>query len=124
MKSAYTYTVLRYVHDVAREEFLNVGVALYSQDKHFGKFICLSSLGRMEKVFRGFDAKSVESVLNLIRLKFSIIPYQAFPVSVMDIAWSVLPKDDSSLQWSSPGSGITDDLSKTAEDLYKKLVED
>jgi hypothetical protein len=35
MKTAYTYTILRYVHDTATGEFVNVSVALYAPDANF-----------------------------------------------------------------------------------------
>jgi hypothetical protein len=40
----------------------------------------------------------------------------------MPLAHSVLPPDDSSLQWSEPGSGITEDPSATLESIYARMV--
>ena len=40
-----------------------------------------------------------------------------------EIVRQVLPPDDSSLQWSPPGGGFTDDPAKTLDELYKRLVE-
>ena len=41
----------------------------------------------------------------------------------MEIALSVLPKDDSSLQWSEPNGGITENAAATLDQLYTRLVE-
>jgi hypothetical protein len=45
------------------------------------------------------------------------------PVNVVEVAASILPTDDSSLQWSPAGSGLSDDLHKTLEQLYERFVE-
>jgi hypothetical protein len=44
------------------------------------------------------------------------------PSSVVEFAQSVLPHDDSSLQWSPPGSGRSNDPSKTLEQLFDRMV--
>ena len=36
MKTTYTYTVLRYVHDPSTGESVNVGVAIYAPEAGFG----------------------------------------------------------------------------------------
>ena len=50
------------------------------------------------------------------------LPLEGKPKSVMEIAASILPRDDSSLQWSEPGGGITEDPAATLEQLYTRLV--
>jgi hypothetical protein len=32
MKTTYSFTILRYVHDIATGEFVNMGVALYAPE--------------------------------------------------------------------------------------------
>jgi len=43
-KTAYTYTVLRYVHDIATGEFLNVGVALLATERHYVNALCRTTV--------------------------------------------------------------------------------
>ena len=50
------------------------------------------------------------------------LPLEKSPGSVMEVAHQIIPADDSSLQWSPPGSGLTDDPSKTLRTLYQRLV--
>jgi hypothetical protein len=45
------------------------------------------------------------------------------PKSIMEIAYGILPRDDSALQWSEPNGGLTDDPCATLEQLYARLVE-
>src|SRR5207247_4920094 len=51
------------------------------------------------------------------------LPLDGRPKSVMEIAMSILPKDDSSLQWSEPNGGVTEDPAATLEQLYTRMVE-
>ena len=46
MKTAYTFSVLRYVHDPVTAEFVNIGVALYAAD-------CIDGTGNYP-IFDGF----------------------------------------------------------------------
>ena len=58
MKTAYSYTVLRYVHDTATGEFINVGVALLAPEQKFvlGEF--RTTYGALKKNFPGYGWKS------------------------------------------------------------------
>ena len=50
------------------------------------------------------------------------MPLDGRPASVTDVAHAVLPPDDSSLQWSPPGSGLSENLSQTLEGLFDRMV--
>ena len=130
MKTGYTYTVLRYVHDISTGEFVNVGVALYAPDACYASAICRHTHGRLSSVFPGMDGDGFKRLMRFVQSRMEEmgdsvrdeLPLDGKPKSVMDIAHSVLPPDDSSLQWSPPGSGLTDDPSNTLEQLYERLV--
>ena len=47
-KTPYTYTVLRYVHDIATGEFLNVGVALFAPEPRFVNAVCRTNFARLK----------------------------------------------------------------------------
>lgn len=130
MKSSYSYTVLRYFHDTTTGEFLNVGVGLYAPDRKFAAAICRRSSGRVAKVFPGVDSRVFKTLMLHIQRKFEKFgkrlegefAFEAAPTSVMDIAQNILPKDDSSLQWSPPGGGLTENPENTLESLFDRLV--
>ena len=131
MKSqySYTYSVLRYVHDVTSGEFVNVGVALYSADARYLSAICRTTYGRLSKVFPGLNAEHFKSLMRYIQGQFEErgerlageLPLTG-PSTVLEIAHSVLPSDDSSLQWSPVGSGRTDSPSQALEKLFNRMV--
>lgn len=125
----YSYSVLRYVHDVTSGEFVNVGVALYAPEARYLSAICRTTYGRLNKVFPGLNAEHFKALMRHIQTSFETIGERLsdeLPLvthsSVLEIAQSVLPKDDSSLQWSPTGSGRTDDPAQALEKLFNRMV--
>jgi Protein of unknown function (DUF3037) len=51
MKTTFTYTVLRYVHDIATGEFVNMGVVLYAPEARYVSALCNPRYGRLSKMF-------------------------------------------------------------------------
>lgn len=131
MKTAYTYTTLRYVHDTATGEFANVGVALYAPGVKFLSARFRTTYGRLTKIFPGMDGEVFKSLMRYLETSFEELgaairdelPFNGRPKSVMEIAITVLPRDDSSLQWADAGSGITENPSATLEAIYDRMVE-
>jgi hypothetical protein len=130
MKTPYTYSVLRYVHDITTGEFVNAGVVLYSREGRYASALCRSTFGRISKTFPGMDGEAFKSLMRFVQSRIEEIgdglktelPFEGLPATVMDVAHAVLPPDDSSLQWSPPGSGLSEDLSQTLEGLFDRLV--
>ena len=126
---SYTYAVLRYVHDTTTGEFVNVGVILYAPQTRYLSAICRHTYARLSKVFPGVDPDHFKSLMHYIQARIvergeqlSAELQLATTSSAIEIAQSVLPRDDSSLQWSPAGSGRTDDPAKTLEMLYERMV--
>jgi hypothetical protein len=130
MKTSYSYTVLRYVHDTTTGEFVNVGVALLAPEARYVSALCRTTYGRLGKVFPGMNGESFKSLMRYIQSRFEEmgmnlreeLPLDKTPPSVMPLAHSILPPDDSSLQWSEPGGGTTDDPSGTLEKIFSRMV--
>jgi hypothetical protein len=130
MKTSFTYTVLRYVHDTTTGEFVNVGVALYAPKVRYASALCRTTYGRLSKAFPGIDGESFRGLMRHIQSRFeelgdryrSELPLGELPKSALDLAHTILPRDDSSLQWSPAGGGLTEDASATLESLFDRLV--
>jgi len=130
MKAAYTYTVLRYIHDITTGEFVNVGAAIYAPEARYASAICRTTYSRLTKVFPGMDGEAFKGLMRFIQSRFeeigdrlkSELPFEGQPTSVLDLAHKILPPDDSSLQWSPLGSGLTEDPSRTLEALFDRFV--
>lgn len=128
----YTYTVLRYIHDPAASEFLNVGVVLFAPEVGFLRARCRSTFSRLSRTFPDMNGGYFKSMMSFIERQISKEGEQVqgtfddpsfnAPKTVMDLAKKVLPADDSSLQWSPPGVGHTQAPEKTLQTLFNRLV--
>src|SRR6266576_26939 len=94
MKTTFTYTVLRYVHDIATGEFVNMGVALYAPQAKYISAICSPRYGRLSKMFLDVNGEHLRSVMRYIQARFEEystklngeLPLDGRPKSVMEIA--------------------------------------
>ena len=127
--TSYTYTVLRYVHDITTGEFVNVGVALYAPEQRYIGALCRPTYGRLNKVFPGINAEYFKSLMRHIQFQFEKLGEEVateLPLktarSVLELAHGILPHDDSALQWSPAGAGRTDDPALTLERLFDRMV--
>jgi hypothetical protein len=122
----YTFTILRYVHDVGTGEFVNVGVVLHCASTSQVISHIRESSRRAAQAFPGLNAKQFKNVVGFVRRSLanrSSLFFGATRTSdALTYATSILPKDDSSFQWSPIRSGITSDLEKTAAHLFERLI--
>ena len=128
-KRPYSYTVLRYVHDVMTGEFLNVGIVLHVPSAALLSVKTRKTVGRLKDVFPDLDREAfkaaVDSVDRAIRGLAGNLRREDFLQDVWDaasLAHRALPTDDSTLQWSPIGAGLTDDATKTLERLFTRMV--
>jgi hypothetical protein len=128
MKTTYNSIVLRYVHDVVTGEFANIGVVLYAPDQRFLDARFTTSYERLNAIFLKIDHLHFRALIRYMTNRFEelgaelrdgLLPQAGLP----ELAKQVLPPDDSSLQWSQPSGGFTDDPAKTLHDLYNRYVE-
>ena len=128
-KTPYSFVVLRYMHDVFTREFVNVGVLLHAPRAGFLGFQKLQSLERVKGVFPGLRSDSLRDLLNFLASRAEGVQ-RKMPelldrdlLSAESIAKTLLPPDDSALQWSAPGGGVTDDPGQTLKDIFERLIE-
>lgn len=128
-QNAFSYTILRYIHDTTTGEFANVGVALHAPGHRYASAICRNTLGRLSKTFPGINAEHFKSLMRHIQARCEEIGQQLEtelpldPVlSVHDLVHRVLRPDDSSLQWSPIGVGRTENPAATLEQLFERMV--
>ncbi len=129
-KTAYTYTVLRYMHDIASGECLNVGVALLAPDLGYVNVMCRTGFARLRDVFPTLDGEAFRANMRHVTHSFerfqqelrNQLPLRGNQGGVLGYAHAVLGPDDSSLQWSSMGAGVTSDAEATLDHLYRRFV--
>lgn len=121
---AYQYATLRLVPRVDREEFINVGVVLYSQEAEFLDAATAIDPVRAGCLDPGLDLSAVHAALDAVC---------AVARGVRTVATPVLPRLGPRFGWLSaprstivqPGpvhSGITADLPGTLQHLMSRLV--
>ena len=128
-KTAYSYSMLRYVHDTSTAEFINVGVVVLARDRRYLGVQMRHTYSRLSAMFPDLDREAFKSSMRVIEralkdlgqtfAKDDLFPYQG---DALALARSVLPADDSSLQWSPVGGGLTADPKATLEHLFERLV--
>jgi hypothetical protein len=130
MKVAYEFSVLRYQHDPVTQEFANIGVAVYSSEARFLRAMCATNYGRITRMFARIDGNRFRQVTRYVQEQLTAIgerlpahlPFESGP-SIETLLEKVLPRDDSSFQFSPPGAGLSSDLERTLGELYDRYVE-
>ncbi len=120
----YEYAIVRLVPVLAREEFLNVGIVLFSKHARYIR----ARIALNEERLRCFqcDAEVEEVRANL--LAFERIAHgdaAGGPIAALDIPsrfrWLTAVRS-SAIQTSRPHPGMTDDLDATVDRLFEELV--
>lgn len=130
MKTAYSYVTLRYVHDVVTGEFANVGVVLYAPEQRLLAARFTTSYERLSAIFLRIDHTHFRALMRYLANRFEELSEELrdgleLPAltGLGELVRRVLPPDDSSLQWSEPGGGFTENAEETLRDRFNRLVE-
>jgi hypothetical protein len=129
-RTSYDYSILRYVHDIATGEFVNVGVVVYSSNANFFDYNLRRSFGRISDLFPDIRAHAMKSLLRVVAkglesIKMStglVLDLHERAESFGQILNSVLPKDDSALVWASNGTGVSNNLERVLLRLFDRYV--
>lgn len=125
----YIYSTLRYVHDIASQEFFVVGVAVYDPETGESEFRFRKSLGLAGELFDSRQLSNFRAVMRSIDSRSKLIKesHQSILRSAVgecakfdDVLLDFFPKDDSALRWSPQQSGLASDLPSTADRLYQR----
>lgn len=127
--TSFEYSILRYVHDTTTGEFINVGVVLYSAPQASILAKCRNTISRLSGVFPDLDRVHFRKMMRLVNSEFSGIDMKlrselrfSPDATLGSYLHSVIPKDDSSLQWSEVHTGITVSLNDELGDLFSRYV--
>jgi len=132
-KRPYSYTTLRYIHDVVTGEFVNVGLVLFAPatTEHGAEllFKFKERITRVRGMFPDVDRPAFVSAMKAISrrtagLRSEVCRKDLFTeeMTAKSVALKVLPHDGSSLQWGAVGTGIAADLKKTFEKVALRML--
>jgi len=125
----FTYTVLRYVHDARAGEMLNVGIVLHVAAEHRLLVKTRDTHGRVKRAFPDLDGdafrgamRSVERAVGAVAEHLAATTLLGHEGDAASLARKAMAADDSALQWSPVGSGLTNDAEATLARLFDRLV--
>ena len=123
----FQYITLRYVHDAVTGEFVNLGVVVFVPGEFLGaRFSTRTS--RLSALFGDVEKSHVKSLIGHMDRQFrkfaAEIPGALLPrdVTLLGLVGSILPPDDSALQWGAPFGGLTRDPAAEVDLLFNRLV--
>lgn len=127
---SYTFRVIRYVHDPAVGEMLNIGIMLYAPDEHYLGFKFDTLYSRLSNTFVNFDGENfrrhihrIESALHRVaeEVKPSLGIYE-LPSSLEVLTRRIFPDTGGSFLPGPVLAGITDDVTEELELLFDRMV--
>ncbi len=120
----YEYAVIRLVPKVEREEFINIGIVLFSKQARFIKMLYRIDENKLRLFSTELDSDTVQAALRSFE-KICKGEKDGGPIAALEIAerfrWLTAVRS-SCLQTSRPHSGFSPDLDATAEKLFRELV--
>lgn len=123
-KHLYEYAVIRLVPKVEREEFLNVGIILFSKKAGFLKAVCQVDDARLRVFCENLEKEEICTNLDSFKKICEGIK-DGGPIAQLDLAsrfrWLTAVRS-STIQTSRPHPGMTNDLDKTLNHLFTELV--
>lgn len=130
----YSYTILRYIHDPAAGEAVNVGVLVYAPQAHYVRFLRDGRYGHLSRLFAGFSFEHYNAYLSWLagaveRFHASLSQSQAqlfslgeLPADAGALARQLVPDQGLSFQFGQVGAGITRRVPATAQALFERFV--
>lgn len=123
-KHLFEYAIIRVVPRVEREEFLNVGVILYSKQLRFLQTVYTLDKKRLQALFPDIDIVEVKKHLDAFE-KISSGDKDGGPIAALDIAsrfrW-LTAKRSTVLQTSVVHPGFCKDAGEALQRLHRQLV--
>lgn len=130
MSDLFQYAILQYMHDPITRESLNIGVVVYAESERRLLHMINSRYGRLSNAFGKIDRdnyvrmiRSLEKSLNGLGKQIQTPSFFEERQSIADLLTTVLPVDNSSLEFGLFGAGLAHDLEQELEQLFLRFVE-
>lgn len=123
----FQFLTLRYLHDAITGEFANIGVVVYVPGEFLGARFN-SRTGRLRAIFGQVEKSHLKSLLGYIDRRFQSLAAEIPETlierqpNLQELANSILPADDSAVQWSAVQNGLTRNPAEELERLFARLV--
>lgn len=132
-KRPYSYTTLRYVHDVVTGEFVNVGLLMFAPATAEAAaaihFEFKERISRVRGMFPDVKRQDFASAMHALTRRTAAIRNEVCrpdlfveDTDARSVALKVLPHDGSSLQWSSVGTGIATSIEAAFRRIADRML--
>lgn len=126
ISNSYQYQILRFISNPISQEFVNLGLVLYSRQNRFLKFYAVKNVSRLHSFFPQVNSKHIQLILKELETQVtamaSRLASELFDFEDLEnLTSQLLPPDDSSLQFSSAKSGQTQDVQKMFDFVKSEL---
>jgi hypothetical protein len=130
MKDKFYFSLLRYVYDPLTQEFVNIGIVLYSPSRCFLRATFNTRYGRISKMFGRIDGASFRATTSYIERRVTEMSakmergllFQDPKESLQSILNEVMPPDDTAIRFVFGGVGLTESPGHTLEELFERYV--
>lgn len=123
-KHLYEYAVIRVLPKVEREEFINVGIILFSKRAKYIKVLYMIDENKLKMFSDDVDIEEIDSILKAFE-KISSGSKVGGVIATFDVPerfrWLTAVRS-SCIQTSRPHSGFSSDLDQTIQCLFQELV--
>lgn len=122
----YQFSLLRYVHNVATEEFVNIGVVMWVPAEKQFLYKLTERYGRLSNFFDGFNSAGYRQMLRELKHRLRDASKQETNGKVETIS-DLLPQivliESGCFQWAAAMGGITLDPSQRLNQLFAEMIE-
>lgn len=131
----YQYTLIKYVHNIASGEGVNVGLAFLAPDRRLLRVQVNRRYSRVGRFFQAnFDGRHYRAVVQYLEAAFSKLAeelagqgamfqsFQDLPLELAALMSRVLPVDATAFRWGPVAAGVTADLDRRFESLFNEFV--
>lgn len=128
----YSYSVLRYIHDVVTGEFVNVGLVFFAPGQRDARpvvrFEFKDRIQRLRSLFPDLDRSAFANAIAAVQRAARGVAKDIEGDSLFldgdarTVATRMLPHDGSSLQWSAVGTGLAKDVEKEFRRIANRML--
>jgi len=123
MNISYEFSVLQYIHDIAAEETVNIGVLMWLPESRQFLYQISQDTSRLYSFFKDFITKDyMEMIQDLLRYFEETSKIAHDLSSLADLREHLVPTGHGKLIWGAPMYGIASDCQKRLDLLMHEFV--
>jgi hypothetical protein len=131
MMTPYTYSVLKYVHDPAADESLNIGVLIYAPEAPFVEIKLDDRFKRLSGAFADFDGSHYRRTVQHLRMSVDTLrgrmctglqEFREIPGQIEEVTRRLCPDAGLSFRFAPSRPGQTPDIDREGDYLFHRFV--